>query len=129
MIYLASPYSDPGAVIRAWRYKRNLAATVRLMEQGMHIWSPVVTGHTLDAAGLKWDHGQWMAWCLTHLQRADKLFVLTIDGWERSKGVGMEVQAAAERRIPVVGCDIIPEAASVPATEILRHFTGSNRAW
>jgi hypothetical protein len=74
MIYLASPYSHPYAMIH---------------------------GHPLVVHGLPTDWSYWEAFDRGHIERCDSLVVLTLEGWQKSVGVAAEIEIARELGRPV----------------------------
>jgi len=101
MIYLASPYSHAGQVVREERYRAACRATARLLRDGRLVFSPIVHGHPLTAYGLPGDWEFWQQYALWHLERCDELVVLTLDGWRQSLGVQSEIRHAGELGKPV----------------------------
>ena len=104
-IYLASPYSHPSAAVREWRYTCALRAAAILMEiQCVAVFSPIAHSHPIAAhlpERLLMDHDFWMAQDLPMLSAATEMRVLTIPGWEDSKGVLREIGHASERGIQI----------------------------
>jgi hypothetical protein len=126
MIYLASPYSDPKPSTMWKRYRATRAAFDMLTVNGAHVFSPVVLGHEMSQRSqtLKHrSHAWWMEWCITFLRRSTSLFVLTIEDWDLSKGVGIEVRLAADMGIPIFSCDILDECEpDITGRMIRKHF-------
>lgn len=105
MIYLASPYSHRDAAVREERYATACKATADLMAQGYVVYSPIAHSHPVAAYlpdTLLLDHEFWMKQCLPMVERSDAVWVLTIPGWDQSRGVAREVAHAEARLIPVV---------------------------
>jgi len=72
----------------------------QLSLQGLHVFSPLTHNETLikilnDAVPGE----QWMQFDLAILAACKKLYVLKMDGWEKSKGVAREIAFAKERGI------------------------------
>lgn len=102
-IYLACPYSHPDKEIRRERaHAANLAAA-NLMRGGAVVFSPISMGHAIGEAApwLPYEFDFWQAQCLPHLAASTEVVVLTLVGWENSKGVAAEVAAAKKQNIPV----------------------------
>lgn len=100
-IYLASPYSGT----EKEQHKRFIAAckaTVKLMESGEIVYSPIVHGHTVAKHMRDKSHEFWMKQCYPMLELASLMCVLKLDGWEQSKGVALEIDFARQCNIPVV---------------------------
>ena len=76
----------------------------RLMDAGHAVFSPIahshyVADHLDDEKRL--DHEFWMRQDLAILQAAERLVVLRLPGWERSRGIAREIQEATRLSIPV----------------------------
>jgi Domain of unknown function (DUF1937) len=95
MIYLASPYSHPDALVRAARFDAVCSAAARLIQAGRTVFSPVVHGHPLVRFGLPTDWAFWQQFDTEHLRHCDEVVVLQIDGWQESEGVRAEVAWAS----------------------------------
>jgi hypothetical protein len=96
LIYLASPYSSDYADIIERRVSLVQDATAKLIEQGHLIFSPVVHSHPL-ADQVSFSHintdtrtSGWMSHDLAMLDCCDELWILMIDGWEKSRGIAAE---------------------------------------
>lgn len=96
MIYLASPYSHPDPEVRRDRFLAVCSAAARLIYNGHRVFSPVAHSHPIAMTGHvdAMAHKLWLDWSLDMLGRCDVLWVLKIPGWDQSKGVCMEIEAA-----------------------------------
>ena len=101
MIYLASPYSHPDPGVRTTRYRQAAWHAVRLMQDGRLVYSPIVHSHPLSVLGLPGDWPFWADHNRAMLAACQTLVVLTLPGWEHSKGIAAELALAAELEIPV----------------------------
>jgi hypothetical protein len=104
LIYLASPYSSPDAELRQLRFELAVEAVALGMRDGIYIYSPIVNCHNVAEMFPDFISGEWKFWeRFDHLMisKCDELWVLTIDGWEASKGVRQEVEFACNGCIPV----------------------------
>lgn len=101
MIYLASPYSDPDPVVRWSRYEAVCRHAAHMLRDGHLVYSPVVHGHALAQRGLPGDWAYWERHNREMLRRCDALLVLTLPGWETSRGVQAEVALARALGLPV----------------------------
>lgn len=101
LVYLASPYSTPkdGKLSLQERYWCTLSATKDLIEQGFAVWSPIVHCHNL-ATG-KVDSKFWEEFNYAFVSRCSEIWVLKIDGWDRSEGVAKEIKWAEELELRV----------------------------
>lgn len=102
--YLASPYSDPDASVRARRYYYAATALAGLYrdDPGEYHFSPIVHSHPLALLGVDVD---WLALDMKMLAISRRLVVLRIDGWDRSIGVATEIAEARLLGIPVKEID------------------------
>ena len=102
LIYLASPYSHDDPEVRYARYDAACAATARMMQGGMIVYSPIVHCHIL---ALKYDlPGDWEFWKRIDermLAACDMVMVLCLDGWKDSVGVTAEIGMARDRGMQV----------------------------
>ena len=102
LVYLASPYTHPDPWVRQERYEQALAAQTRLLDRGEFVFSPIVQTHYSDMKlRQSKDHAFWMRLALEYLHRCDALLILTLEGWQWSKGVKAEMDAAKLAGLPV----------------------------
>jgi hypothetical protein len=101
-IYLASPYTDDDPDVRQRRFEVVCRVAGELMEEGHIVFSAIAHGHSVETIGMEGPAGHdfWMRQCVGMLERAEKLVVLTLDGWEVSRGVQEEIEFALRRGIP-----------------------------
>lgn len=102
LTYLACPYSHVSRIIRVERFERANAAAAKLMAAGEHVYSPISHTHPIAEAGdlpLGWDF--WEQYDRIYLSISKRVVVLTLNGWQESKGVTAELAIAAELGIPV----------------------------
>ena len=105
MIYLAIPYS--GMEELSFDISCNVAAA--LMKSGKTVYSPIVHGHTLATRHqLPTGHDFWLKHDLDMLRRCDELYVITLDGWDKSFGVLAEIEEALSMGMPVSFIDPAP---------------------
>lgn len=104
MIYLASPYTHPDAVVREMRFREACRAAGRLMHQGHAVFSPIAHSHPVeqhfDGAAVE-GHDFWLKQDFAILRHASKLVVLTLEGWDKSYGIAAEIALAKQLHIPV----------------------------
>lgn len=104
-IYLASPYSHDDWKVREWRYEQACKYAAHLMQDsGMAVFAPIAHSHPIAAhlpEDLLLSHEFWMAQDLPILRKAHRLVVLTMEGWEQSKGIQEETSTALTWGIPV----------------------------
>lgn len=95
LTYLASPYSDPDPGVRDQRFRAACRAAARLMLDGP-VFSPIAHSHPIEKYGMadKPPHEFWMRQDIAVLRHCERLVVLCLDGWDRSRGVNEEVHLA-----------------------------------
>lgn len=109
MIYLASPYSHPNASVMARRFEAACNRTAYLLNQGYHVFSPVVHSHPIATAHqLPRDIDFWRSFNLDMIARCDYLEVLALPGWTSSKGVSEEISFARECGMAITHCIPFP---------------------
>lgn len=102
LIYLASPYTHPCQLVQALRWRQVEEATAYLLKEGHLIYSPIVHCHSLaQQYQMPGDFNFWKDYCLDMLTRADELWVLQLDGWDRSHGVLAEIDYARINKKPI----------------------------
>ena len=114
-IYLACPYSDPDAQVREYRNTKANRAAAWLMLLGHLPYSPL--SHTQSwskHAELPYDFGFWSAHCLAFVDWCEALVVLSLKGWNKSRGVAAEIDHARAQGKPVVLlCDWMMDGVKV----------------
>jgi hypothetical protein len=102
-IYMASPYSHKNIDVMRVRYLKACHAAAELMGLGFTVFAPIAHSHPiagyLDAA-LRTDFDFWMLQDLPILRSASELVVVTLEGWEESRGVTREIELAKELGLP-----------------------------
>lgn len=104
LIYLAAPYTHDDTKVRLSRVSKVKKATVKLFNSGFTVFSPISYTHQFEkliAPRLR-THGFWMRQDIAVLRHCNVVAVLTLDGWELSRGVAEEIQLAKELHIPIV---------------------------
>lgn len=102
LIYLASPYNHPLKYIRQKRYELVRDVTMHLMNLNHVIYSPIVHMHHIDLISefpRDWDF--FKKFDEVMLTRCNELWILDIQGWDLSKGIGGEIRIAKEFNIPI----------------------------
>lgn len=103
LAYLACPYFHQDRAIRVARFEAANRVAARLMSQGEHIFSPISHTHPIAEAGdlpLGWDF--WADYDEAIISCCYRIYVLMLDGWKESRGVGAELDLANEYDIEVV---------------------------
>ena len=104
LVYLASPYTPLNGEPVEERVTAACKAAAELMKHGNCVFAPIPHSHYIaDHLGddLRMDHEFWMRQDLAVLRHCDVVMVLTLDGWDRSKGVAREMAEATAWGIPV----------------------------
>lgn len=100
--YLAIPYSHPDKDIRDFRFHTANIVAAKLMCNGKLIYSPISHTHPISRAGkLPTDWNYWETHNRLFLHPAKELIVITLPGWQESKGVSAEISIATELNIPI----------------------------
>jgi len=84
------------------RYLQARDVTALLMLKGLHIFSPIVHCHELAKVhNLPKDFSFWQKYDKAMLSSAIGLWVLQLEGWEKSKGVLWEMAYANQLKLPI----------------------------
>ena len=97
-IYLLCPYTHPEPWMREHRATWADYAAAYLMHFGNTVFSPISHSHRIGKI-LKnsVDCDYWLEQCLEYIDWADCGYILTIDGWDQSKGVKIEEKAFKDK--------------------------------
>lgn len=102
VIYIASPYTHDDKSVVEMNFKKVTAFAAALVRQGHVAISPITYGHTLvEYRKMPTDWKFWTNFCISLLAKCDELWVLTIDGHDKSKGVAEEIEYARANDIKV----------------------------
>lgn len=123
MIYLAAPYSTgiAGKSVQEVQADRSYfidRATAMLRLLGHMVYSPITLGKPLEkflSKEVVEDHDFWMQHCYHILARCDEVWVLMLEGWDKSKGVALEITYAHSHNMPVKYVD--PETFQITQKE------------
>lgn len=107
LIYLAAPFTSPNKVEMAKRHLAVVNITTEFMKLGYVVYSPIAVGPTVEG-DIKWTHEQWLDYDRQILRHCDEIHVLMLPGWDKSKGVLLEIEMAKEFGMPVKYVDIKP---------------------
>lgn len=88
MLYLSSPYSGSDEV-QEERYNATALATVRMIDMGAIVFSPIVHSHHLHKV-LPLHYDKWIQYDLKVLRSCTRFGILMLNGWEFSNGVALE---------------------------------------
>lgn len=105
MILITGPYSSPDAEVKAARVKTIATACAALIIQTNQVaMSPLLSGLAIiEKSGKKLPDNTefWKEFCRVFVRAAEEVYVLDMDGWDKSGGVADEINEAKERNIPV----------------------------
>ena len=130
--YLAAPLSSDDPNVVAHRRRVATQATVTLMDQGITVFSPVTYGMPVRAIDHVISQEEWYRFDLNFLRICTSLTVLTLPGWEQSKGVSLEIKEAQKLGIPVnhMSPDDLPSSPDPEALPSrLREWAHCLSAW
>ena len=102
MLYLASPYSHPDPKIEEKRYIQATKMVGKMLKDGIHVYSPVASCRNVSLINeLPHDFAYWAAYDTEMISLCSEVVVLTLQGWEESKGVQTEIAIAQAIGKPV----------------------------
>jgi hypothetical protein len=109
LVYIASPYTHESITVMQERYELVRDFTSKCMQNIENSecvpFSPIVHNHDIaQTSDLPRTYEFWMVIDKTMIRHCDELWVLMIDGWEKSAGIKMEIAFAQDSHIPVVYC-------------------------
>lgn len=102
MIYLASQYSHPDAIIRHTRYLLAEEITALLIKRGLIVYSPIVHCHEMAKRhSFPTDAKFWEKYNNSFIRHCARVLVLVTPDLHTSKGVMAEIDFARHCHIPV----------------------------
>jgi hypothetical protein len=102
MYYLASPYSHPDDSVMEQRFLKAEWAAVELLKENIFCFAPIPYNHPWKKYDVPGDWGFWEKFDKNFVLRCDAVLVLMLPGWDKSVGVGAEIDFAKEQNIPVL---------------------------
>lgn len=114
-IYLASPYSHPSATARAVRFAWVRDACAEAFRLGIPIFSPITHWHPIATSirDFPTDFESFKVQNDAMLLSAGWVVVLTLEGWEESKGVRYELDLAEANKMPIIFWDHLQPLSSL----------------
>jgi hypothetical protein len=101
-LYLGSPYSSRDQAKQHFRFRSAGHAVTYLLQQGIHVYSPIVHCHQLAIDyDLPKDFEYWREYNEAMLEPASMLMILKLDGWKESMGLDGEIRFATRKSIPI----------------------------
>ena len=102
-IYLACPYWHEEERVREWRYDTVTKAAGQLINDETVVFSPITHSHPIvkTMPHQTQDLDFWLDQDRAFLDWMDELWILTMPGWEESKGVDAESEYAVTWGIPI----------------------------
>ena len=102
IVYLCVPYSHEDESVRDYRANMADKMAAHLMEKGNIVFSPISHSHRIAPnLGNSNETDFWLKQDLPFLAIADEVVVLKLDGWDKSKGIKIELEHAQKRGIPI----------------------------
>lgn len=102
LYYIATSYTHKDEHVRQLRYELVTHYAAKLMEMGLHVFSPITHCHPIAEIGnLPKDFGYWSDYCHKTLDMCDAIIVFKQSGWKESKGLTAEIAYAKEKKIPI----------------------------
>ena len=93
MIYLASPYTGTEEEMQE-RYEAAVRCCAWLMAQGFNVYSPIVHSHPIAQVMNNQKNGEfWLEKDGPYIEMCERIAVLRLPGWEKSKGIAHEIDA------------------------------------
>ncbi|MEA1909555.1 MAG: DUF1937 family protein [Patescibacteria group bacterium] len=101
-IYLASPYSHPDPAVREARNLSVCKKAGELMNHGYIVYSPIAHTHPIAVVcNLPTDWEFWKQYDISFIEWADEVWIYTMPGWEKSRGIIAEIRSARNLNKPV----------------------------
>lgn len=107
MIAITGPYSHKDPAIKEARVKAITSACVKLLLSGKTAITPLSYGLLLiehsnkEGIEIPDTFNYWEKFCLDFIEACDEMYVLDLEDWDKSTGVGAEIAKAKELNIPV----------------------------
>lgn len=102
MIYLACPYWHPDPLVRERRVLHASQCAAWFTKRGLFVYSPITHGHGVAQFADEPRTDFWTNHGIHILESAcDSIVTLCLPGVAESRGVGLELRAAAQRALPM----------------------------
>lgn len=108
VVYIACPYSHPDKSIVEKRVRQFSLFAASIENGGQEHAVSAVFNHLVNMYGdLPTDWEYWKSYSLTLLDKSTKMYVLKLDGWDKSVGVAGEIEYAIQANKPIIYVDRI----------------------
>ncbi len=105
LIYLASPYTDKSHEVREQRHLEVAKAVAYFANHAKHlcVYSPICHWHPVASRfNLPHDFNFWMQQDFHMIRQAKAMWILRLEGWDKSYGISQEIEFAASIRRPII---------------------------
>jgi len=126
LVYLAAPYSAGDEAVERERVEKVTDVAAQLIAHGYHVFSPLTYTVRIADRGAQPPAG-WYEFDLQFLDACEAIAVLTLEGWERSKGVGIEIANAVANMGPDRIAYLHPDSDPVAALDAIAHDAAKQR--
>lgn len=106
MIYLAGPYYHNDPTIIQARMEIMYEILAYFMKREIYCSSPMLMHAVVKRHNLPNNFEYWDKYSYNLLKGAEGMFVMTLEGWETSRGVRKEIEFCIKNKIPVFFLDI-----------------------
>lgn len=106
LVYMATVYTKhPAGLERAFVDACELAG--ELIRKGVNVYSPIAHTHPIakHANMDPLDHDMWLAFDEAMMDASDALVVMTMPGWQASKGIAHEIRRFQANNKPIYYLD------------------------
>lgn len=118
--YLAAPYRHEDPKVLSFRLAAVTYTAYEMIRKGRMVFSPLTHNMPIDRIGFHGDWSVWKTYDRLMLERCDALTVLTLPGWEESKGVRAEIRWAEELNMPIEMVALTREAEEIAIKESVK---------
>lgn len=106
IVYLACPYTHAKSEVMEARFEAANRAAAALIKRGHIVYSPITMTHPIDKvmAGSSNTLGSdfWVQFDEAFMRACSSMYVLMIDGWDRSSGIKREIAFFEQSGKPIV---------------------------
>jgi hypothetical protein len=105
IVYLACPYSHASMAVRIERFEASAHAAAELIRQQKFVYSPITMTHPIDLVlaeeGGTMGSDYWCDFDEAFMEACSEMVVLTIPGWQESRGIKREIRFFRDRGKPI----------------------------